>query len=174
MFKPSYFFVFLIGLLPSFAAFANDAPPSDESIAEMVRLTHAEDNFASLKPQMEAMIRKLLNEAESGKQLSQAQRAAYERGRERMVSVMSAQYNWEAVRQIYLRVYQSTFTQDELNGIIAFYRTPAGSAWVNKMPLLQQQLLQETQEWMQPMIKELKAIADDMRAEIAQSPADPK
>ena len=164
----------LFATLLAGAAFANDAPPSDESIAEMMQVTRAEDNFAALKPQVEAAMRKTLDEAVGGRILSQAQRVAYDRGRERMVAVMSAEYSWSSMREIYLRVYQATFTQDELDGIIAFYRTPAGAAMVRKMPLLQQHLLQETQDWMRPLIKDFQTIAEETRVEMDRAPPDPK
>jgi hypothetical protein len=169
--KTSTLLISLFAVMISAMAFANDAPPTDESIDEMMRLTHAEENFGALKPQIETAMRKTLDEAVSGRQLNQAQQAAYERGRERMLAVMSAKYTWSAMRDLQLRVYQAAFTQDELNGVIAFYRTPAGIAWVNKMPLLQQHLIQETQSWMRPLIGEFRAIAEDMRAEIDRAAA---
>jgi hypothetical protein len=174
MVKSSRLLVSLIATLVSVAAFANDAPPTDESIAEMMRLSHAEDNFAALKPQVEIAMRKTLDETAGGRSLSEAQRVAYERGRERMVAVMATRYNWDSMREIYLRIYQATFTQDELNGIVAFYRSPAGAAFVNKTPLLQQNLLRETQDWMRPMIKEFQAIAEQTRKEMDLAPPDPK
>jgi uncharacterized protein len=111
-------------------------------------------------------MRKSLDEAQNGKRLNHAQQEAYERGRERMVGVLNTRYNWDSVRDIYLRSYQAAFTQDELDGIIAFYRTPAGAALVTKMPLLQQSLMHEIQAWMKPMIKEIQKVGEDMRADI--------
>lgn len=42
--------------------------------------------------------------------------------------------NWDNVKQDYISVYVDTFTEQELKGIIGFYKSPAGKAFVKKSP----------------------------------------
>ena len=46
-----------------------------------------------------------------------------------------------------LAVYDQNFTLDELTGLLAFYKTPAGKANLKKMPIVSQQAMEATQQW---------------------------
>jgi hypothetical protein len=52
---------------------------------------------------------------------------------------------------MYMRVYHDSFTQSEIDGIIRFYKTPAGKAMVNKVPVVMQNVMHEMQAMIKPM-----------------------
>jgi hypothetical protein len=55
-------------------------------------------------------------------------------------------------------VYASTFTADELRGMIAFFKTPVGQKWIEKQPEVQEKTMQKMQELImsaQPQIMNL-------------------
>ncbi len=47
---------------------------------------------------------------------------------------------------IFMRTYRESFTQDELDGMTAFYKTPAGQAVVKKMQQIQRETVQELKD----------------------------
>lgn len=51
-----------------------------------------------------------------------------------MMDLMAKEMNWDNVKQDYISVYVDTFTEQELKGIIGFYKSPAGKAFVKKSP----------------------------------------
>lgn len=51
--------------------------------------------------------------------------------------------SWESQAPMYVRVYSETLTEDEVSGIIAFYKSPAGQAWIKKTPLIFEKAKQE-------------------------------
>ena len=51
-----------------------------------------------------------------------------------------------------VQTYQHVFTQEEVDGLIAFYRSPVGRAWVAKMPQANQRLMELVQQQVMPRV----------------------
>ena len=52
-------------------------------------------------------------------------------------------------------------TQEEVDGLIAFYESPAGQAYIAKMPAVAQKSMAPMQNPMIPMIRKLQASAEE-------------
>jgi hypothetical protein len=78
-------------------------------------------------------------------------RPAAEELRQKVVALVAGKLNWQSLKPVYVRLYADTFTEEELGSILDFYRTPAGQALLDKMPLL----FQKTMETVQDLIKDL-------------------
>jgi uncharacterized protein len=157
--------------LISFAAFANDAPPSDASIQELTMLAHSQEVYRGMKPQMDAMISSSIKEASQGQTITPERQAVLDRMRANMVAAFDETYNAEAMQNLTLRIYQATYTQDEVDGLIAFYKTPAGQALINKNPLLMQNTMDEMRALMHPMMQRINQIKNEGEQEMKALPA---
>jgi hypothetical protein len=69
--------------------------------------------------------------------------------------------SWESLKEDLVTIYVDAFTEEELNGILAFYRTPVGRKMVEKMPDLMSKgmqlgvrRVQENQEELRRMIQD--------------------
>jgi hypothetical protein len=75
---------------------------------------------------------------------------------------------------VFVEVYQSAMTQEEVDGIVAFYRTPAGKAMVEKMPALMSASGQRMQQQLGPALEKIKQIQQEtilqLQAEFAKQP----
>ena len=71
---------------------------------------------------------------------------------------------------MYLRTYRASFTQDELDGMMAFYKTPAGIAMTKKMPLVMQNVMGEMQSVMKPMQVKMREIQRETMQELQALP----
>ncbi len=67
---------------------------------------------------------------------------------------------------MYTRIYMESFTQDEVDGMLAFYATPAGQALIKKMPVAMQKTMEAMQQMMGPMMQKLQAIQSESIAEL--------
>ncbi len=83
-----------------------------------------------------------------------------------MMTAMKEVLDWNKLEPMYVRVYQKSFTQEEVDGLIAFYRTPAGQALINKMPVVMQNMMTEVQQMMHPMMQAMKRMQQEVVAEI--------
>ena len=152
-------------------AIANDAPPSDESLREMFTLARVEETMNGAKPQLEAIITSSLQEVSQGKQITPERQAVMDRMREKLVAAYNESFSFEPLHLILIRVYQETYTQDEVDGLIAFYKTPAGQALINKSPLMAQNLISEMQAAMRPLVQRIGQIKREADQEIKSLPA---
>jgi uncharacterized protein len=77
---------------------------------------------------------------------------------DKVQKVLFTAFSWDNVKPIYLKLYEEKFTDSELDGIIAFYRSPAGQAFVDKAPKLMadaSMALQQRLQSVQPQIRDL-------------------
>jgi hypothetical protein len=170
--KPSHLALTLVfAFWSSGAAFANDAPPSDESLRELFKLVHTEETMNAMKPQLDAILTSSTKEVSQGKEMTPERQAVMDRMRDKLVTAYNDSFSFEPLRRLLTRVYQATFTQDEIDGLIAFYRTPAGQALVNKGPLMGQNMMSEVQAAMRPMMQRISQIKRETDQEIKALPA---
>jgi|HubBroStandDraft_5_1064220.scaffolds.fasta_scaffold381492_1 hypothetical protein len=153
------------------AAFANDAPPSDASIQELSALSRSQEMFKNMKPQMDAMINSSIKEASEGHTITPERQAVLDRMRDKMVAAYGDLMNAQAMQMVMLRVYQATYTQDEVDGLIAFYKTPAGQALINKSPLMMQNMMDEMRQLMRPLTQRIMQIKNEGEQEMKALPA---
>jgi uncharacterized protein len=153
------------------AAFANDAPPSDASILELSTLSHSQELYSGMRPQMDAMIASSMKEASQGQTITPERQAVLDRMRTKIIAAYDESLNAQAMQMIMVRVYQATYTQDEVDGLIAFYKTPAGQALINKSPLMMQNMMGEMRALMRPLVQQIGQIKKDSEQELKALPA---
>ena len=139
-------------LLAAAPAIAANAPPTDESIQQLLTLTNA------------------MRDAQQGQTLTPERQAILDRMQTKMTAVLNQSLNWDALQPIYVNTYKASLTQDELDGIISFYQSSAGQAYIKKMPLIMQNVMAE----MQGLIKSMQQQLVDIRKETAQELKDLK
>ena len=57
-------------------------------------------------------------------------------------------------------VYEQNFTLEELSGLLAFYKTPAGRATLEKMPVVMDQAMHAAQQWGQEEAGKLQQLLE--------------
>jgi hypothetical protein len=131
----------------------NNAPASDASIRELLELTNAQQMIAGMKGQMTTMMNAASQNATRGQTVTPERQAILDRMADKMSGVVTDMLNWDVLLPIYLRTYRDSFTQDEINGAIKFYKSAAGQAYVKKMPLAMQNVMREMQDFINPFKK---------------------
>jgi uncharacterized protein len=133
------------------AAFANDAPPSDASIQQLTTLSRSQEVLTGMKSQMDARITSSMKEASQGRTITPERQSVLDQMLAKMVAAYGDAFNAQAMQMVMIRVYQATYTQEEVDGLTAFYKTPAGQALINKAPLMMQNTMQEMRALMRPL-----------------------
>ncbi len=162
--------VLLACVLLAGPAIANDLPASDESIQELLVITDAHKLIDTMKVQVQAMIRTSSKQAMQGKTITPEKEAALDRMQAKMEAALDEMLNWDALQAMYLRTYRASFTQDELDGMMAFYKTSAGQAMIKKMPLVMQNVMGEMQGMMKPMQVKMREIQRETMEELQALP----
>lgn len=154
----------LCSLFAGVSAFA--AEPSRESIEKLLVVTDVEKLLTSMQGQIETLLKTTMDQAFQGKVLPPEARQFSESFQRKMVVNLKEELSWEKMKALYMRIYVETFTQEEIDGMIAFYVSPAGKALVAKMPAVMQKTMTLTQERMAPMLENMQRSIQDTIREI--------
>lgn len=156
---------FLLSLLLSASIACSAAPASTESINTLLTVTKTEALIAGMHGQVDQMMGQALGQMLGGRQLSPEQQRMIDAARREFSIVMKEDLSWSRMRSMYISIYQETFTQEEIDGLIAFYRSPAGAAFVDKMPLVMQKSALAMQARMPQLMEKMKAAMQKAMAE---------
>jgi len=148
----------------------NDAPASDESIRELLAITDAHKLIDTVRGQVDAMVNSSSQQALQGKTITPERQAILDRMRTKMEAVIDDMLNWDTLQGVYLRTYRASFSQSELDGILKFYKTPAGQAMIKKMPVVMQNVMGEMQGLLQPMQQRMQEIQRETLQELKALP----
>ena len=153
-------------LISGAAVAANNAPASDASIREMLELSNAQQMLEGMKGQMTGMMNGAMQNATKDQTVTPARQEILDRMRTKMSAVVTDMLNWDQLLPMYLRTFRASFTQDEIDGVIKFYKSPAGRAYVKKLPLVMQNVMREMQGVMKPAQEKMMAIQRETMQEL--------
>ncbi|BBJ00597.1 hypothetical protein FGKAn22_22890 [Ferrigenium kumadai] len=151
-------FCVLLGLQPAMAA---EAPASEASVRELIEVTQAKNMFDSLMARMDAIFQTSMNQALAGQTPTAEQKKIMVEMQSKMVSVFKEDMKWESLEPILIDIYRKSFTQNELNDMLTFYKSKAGQAMLAKMPIVMQNSMQAMQGRMAIMMPKLQQIQRD-------------
>lgn len=144
--------------LASFA-FGADQPASEASIREILRLTEAQKLVDGMFTQVEAMMKQSMDQGFAGLPLSAEERVQAKEMADRMTTKMMAlmrdELKWSKLEPMYIQIYQKSFTQEEVDGMVEFYKSRAGMALIKKMPTVMQESMGAMQQFMGPMMQKI-------------------
>ncbi len=158
--------VFLIAVFSAVPAFAADDKPSEDSIRQLLAMTSARKLVDNTIAQMDGMLKTNLQGALRGKPMTPERQKIIDKTREKTLSLAKEMLAWDKLEPIYISTYRSSFTQEEINGLIAFYKTPSGQALITKMPVVMQQTMVEVQKLSTQFAKQFDDINRDMVAQL--------
>ncbi len=153
-FHPALQLALQLALTLPAACLATEASPA--SIEKLLDVTRAETLVDSMYANLEQAMRGGMQQALQGQTLSDEQRRVIELAPKRFAEVMRQEFSWATVKDIYVQIYRESFTEEEVQGLIAFYVSPAGQAYVNKMPQVMQRSMFVMQQRMQPLMAKMK------------------
>jgi uncharacterized protein len=79
----------------------------------------------------------------------------------KVFQLVESQMGWKVLEPDYVDIYAKNFTDEQLDSILAFYKSPAGSALVEKLPTLTTQGMQLAQTRMTALQPQLKQMIED-------------
>lgn len=166
-------FLLLLALVASAAstAFAAGTVPSDESIRQLLVVTDARKLVDDMTTRMDAQLRGSVQQTLQGKPVTAQQQKVIDNMIEKIVAILRQELAWDSLEATYIRIYRDSFTQEEIDGMLELYKTPAGQAMVKKMPIVMQRSMAELQLRMGPMMQKLRTVQLEAMAELKAQPA---
>ena len=154
-----FFFLILIGFGAGNSHLT--AQPSDESVKQLLALSGSHQMVDITKAQLSGVVNGPIQQAMQGHSMTPEITEIIQSASAKTQEILNAKLTWESVEPLFVSVYQSTMTQEEVDGIITFYQTPAGKAMVEKMPQLMQLSGQRLQQQLGPIAQTLQQLQQE-------------
>ena len=110
-----------------------------------------------------------LQQSLQGKTPTEAQKTQIAEFQKKLSGALKDELSFAKIKDIYLQVYRETFTQDEINSIIAFYGSPAGKAMVEKVPVAMQKAGSLMQARIGPITEKVQAMIEQFQKDVVQA-----
>jgi uncharacterized protein len=158
--------ILMVLILCCSVASAADNPPSEASIKQLLEVAQAHKLIDTMMAQMDGFMKNVMQQATQGQHITPQVQKDIDKRRAEMMAAMKELVDWNKLEPMYVRVYQKTFTQQEVDGMVSFYKTPTGQALLNKMPVVMQNTMSEMQQMMAPMMQRIQRMQQEVVAEI--------
>jgi uncharacterized protein len=169
----------LVATLALQPAFAQSPQPSEKSVLQLLQVMHTHQIFLDAGAQMDATMSKSMKAAMQ-MQVNPEQEKIVDEYQAKVVAIIKESLSWSTLEPTLVQAYQNTFTQDEVNAMLKFYDSPLGQSVGAKLPTVNQQMTQLTQQRVQDVIPKVVAAQKEMGERLraasstgaAQAPAD--
>jgi len=163
-----------LALAPLFAS-AQSTAPSDASLEQLFTLTHVDQLMTSIQKQTRASLKPMLDKAVDQIAAAHPEKRehatqAFDKFMNMTMDMMEAELSWTALKPVTLDIYKTTFSQDEVNAMIAFYSSPMGQSVIAKLPIATQKSMQMVQQRMGPLMQRVMYQAQQMAAALQAEP----
>jgi hypothetical protein len=81
-----------------------------------------------------------------------------EEKQKKMFDLIGQKTSWQNMKSDYIKLYSDTYTEPEIDGILLFYRSPAGKAMVDKQPAMMTKMTSIMQSKMAELAPEIQKI----------------
>lgn len=154
----------LLALSAAQPLFAQNVPPSDESVRHLLDLEHKHLVLDEAMSNLDDFMQKGMEQAlqAEGPALNAQQQQIIDQYRTDTVSVIKDELAWSKVEPEMVSAYVKTFSQKEVNDLVTFYSSPSGQSVANKLPLVSRQMTADLQQRMLPLIQKIKQAQRDM------------
>lgn len=152
------FFIFLLAMLAS-PVFA--APVQDASIEKLLSLTDAKKLHDSVIADSDEIVDSTLKPMLMREKTTPEQTAFVDSFLTKYKKIIRDELSWEKMMPSYIRIYRETFTEKELNDLIAFYESPTGKMFVKKTPVILEKTSSVMQQKMVSILSRMNAMLEE-------------
>jgi hypothetical protein len=138
-------------------------------IHELLKLTKVEQTLLQVQQQNLEQIKSGIFQQMSPVKLTPDQKAQVDSLADKVAAVMAKALSWHDLEPEYSKLYAETFTEQQIDDLLAFYRSPTGLVIVDKMPVLLKQSTVFVQQRMAAVNPELQSLLKDFMANAAKS-----
>jgi hypothetical protein len=86
-----------------------------------------------------------------------------------MFDLIEQQLGWKTLEPMYVDIYAKNFTNQQIDDLIAFYKTPTGQAYISKVPEITNEAMQATMTKMNSLQPQMQKLMDDFKQQNAEA-----
>jgi hypothetical protein len=97
-----------------------------------------------------------MKNALSGRKINPMQQKIIDDMRSKINALFKEQMKWDALEPAFVDIYRRSFSQQEIDGMLLFYKSETGRAVVTKMPVVMQHAMRFTQNLMSDLLQKIQ------------------
>jgi len=148
--------LFTAGILLTTSLASAQGLSKEAKIERLLELTNGQATMNQVFEQMKAAMAPTIPASATPEQRAKAQEL-----QSKILDLMKSRMSWEKVRPAYVKAYSETYSEEEINGILAFYESPAGRAMQAKMPIFISKVMALSQALASELIPEIERITKE-------------
>ena len=142
-------------------------PASESSIKQLLQVTQSQKLVDGMRGQFDSLMNNSITQALNGKTPNAKQKQAIDNMKNKMLTLMQGELAWAKMEPLYIRLYRESFTEEEVAGMLAFYKTPAGQAVILKTPALMQRTMLDLQKKIADIAPKMEKIQESFATEMS-------
>ena len=142
------------------------ARPTDGSIKELFAVAHTEEMMSSIQTQVNSLTNNIIQDALKGEQISPEKQKALDKFKEKLEDIRNQELSWAGMEPMMISIYADSLSQEDVDGIINFYKSPAGQAFIQKMPVMIQQSMLQMQAKIKPLMEKIKQAQQELKTDL--------
>ena len=151
-----------------FASGAAQMTPDYDSVEELLLLLRIDETLARTFEQMRPTFLQYFQQMVAG-ELTPEQLQIVEKYMGKLLDLMQEEMSWEKLKDDYIRIYMSVYTEEEIQELIKFYQSPVGQKTIEQTPILMEQSMEISQKYLMNTWPKIQALSEEMQAELEAS-----
>jgi hypothetical protein len=143
-----------------------DSASKQMKVKELLVLMHLEEDSNRMLKAQEASIQTMSEQQLAGANPDPEQKKHYEVFRAQVLKLLRDALRWDAMEGDYVKLYVETYSESEVDGMLAFYRSPVGRAVVAKTPDLTQRSMFIAQTRIDAVKPKIQGLLDRLMLEM--------
>jgi uncharacterized protein len=113
-----------------------DEASKQAKVKELFTLMHVDHSLDRMRSAMQQQVQLTAKNVSGAEQMTPEKKKIQQEFIDNSMKVVDENFGWPELEPAYLKLYSDTYTEAELDGILAFYKSPVGQALLNKTPEL--------------------------------------
>ena len=151
-------FVVLMATVPV-GARADEASKAAK-VKELFAVMHMDHSLDRMRSAMQQQVQATAKNASGTEQMTPDKKKIQQEFVDNSMKVVDENFGWPVLESAYVKLYADTYTEAELDAILAFYKSPAGQAYLTKTPTLSGGVMQIVHSRMDDFQPKMQALQE--------------
>ena len=144
-----------------------DEASKQAKVKELFATMHMDHMLDQMMHSIEGEVQAMARNTPGAEQTTPEQKKLTQDFMDKSMKIISDSVGWTKLEPEYVKLYASTYTEEEIDGVLAFYKSPAGQAMLAKTPQLSAGGMQIVRSRMGDFQPKIEALQQEYMKELA-------
>ena len=159
-------FVLALAVVPCARA---DEASKRAKVQELVTVMHMDRLMDQMVDAIKSQTEQMMQQLPGADSMTPEQKKIMADYQAKTLQIVLDSMGWKTMEPEFVTLYTQNFTEEEIDGMVAFYKSPTGQSVLNKMPQLMTAAMQLTQSRMVDIQPKLKALTEDLTKQLEEA-----